>query len=86
MQSIQPKLVYVNGQEVEATQLDLYCIHDNLYDCANFTYQLIDANNTPLITGNITMSNPDYDLWNNDQNINYSAYQYAASILNVTLI
>lgn len=86
MQNIQPKLIYVNGQEIEATQLNLFCIADNLKDFANFTYQLIDVNGTPLLTGNITMTNPDYELWNNDQNINYSAYQYAASILNVTLI
>ena len=86
MENIQPKLIYVNGQEVEAIKLNLYSTSDNLVDSANFTYQLIDVNNTPLITGELRMFNPDYDLWNGDSNINYSAYQWAASKLNVTLI
>jgi hypothetical protein len=86
MQNIQPKQVYFNGAEVEATQLNLQTNFDNLLDTAFFYWQLFDVNNTPLLSGELTMTNPDYDLWNGDSNINYSAYQWAATILNVTLV
>lgn len=86
MQNIQPKQVYANGVEIQATQLSLQVINDNLKDNAIFFYQLFDENSTPLVSGNLTMTNPDYDLWNGDNDINYSAYQWAASLLNLTLV
>jgi hypothetical protein len=86
MQNIQPKQVYANGIEQNATQFNLQIINDNLIDSAIFNYQLLDAYSSPLISGNLTMTNPDYDLWNGDSDINYSAYQWAATKLNVTLV
>jgi hypothetical protein len=86
MQNIQPKQVYFNGVETNATQFILQIINDNLLDTAIFYYQLFDANTTPLVSGNLKMVNPDYDLWNGDNDINYSAYQWAATKLNLTLV
>lgn len=85
MKNIQPKQVYYNGIELDATQFSLKIIYDNLFDSAIFSYQLYDANTTPLVSGNLTMTNPDYDLWNGDSDINNSAYQWAATSLNLTL-
>jgi len=86
MKNIEPKLVYVNGSNVEATQFDLQSIFDNLLDTAIFSWRLFDANGTPLINGELKMVNPDYDLWSDDANINNSAYQWAATLLNLTLV
>lgn len=86
MHNIQPKQVYVNGVEVNATQFNLQIINDNLLNSAIFYYQLFDTNKTPLVSGNLKMTNPDYDLWNGDSDINYSAYQWAATLLNLTLV
>lgn len=86
MQNIQPKQIYFNGLEVEATKFNLQTNFDNLLNKAIFYWQLFDVNNTPLMSGELTMINPDYDLWNGDANINYSAYQWAAAILNITLV
>jgi len=86
MKNIQPKLVYVNGSNLEATQFDLQSIYDNLLDTAIFSWRLFDVNGTPLLNGELTMVNPDYDLWSDDTNINNSAYQWAATLLNLTLV
>jgi hypothetical protein len=85
MKNIQPKQVFFNGIETDATQFNLRIINDNLFDSAVFYYQLFDVNSTPLVSGNLTMTNPDYDLWNGVSDINYSAYQWAATKLNITL-
>ena len=86
MQNIQPKQVYVNGLETYSTLFNLQIINDNLLNTAIFYYQLCDDNKTPLVSGNLKMTNPDYDLWNGDSDINYSAYQWAATLLNLTLV
>jgi hypothetical protein len=85
MKNIQPRIVFFNGVETNATKFNLQIINDNLLNSAVFYYQLFDNNTTPLISGNLTMTNPDYDLWNGVSDINYSAYQWAASKLNITL-
>jgi hypothetical protein len=86
MKNIQPKQVYSNGLELIATQFNLQSTFDNLLDYANFYWQLLDENSQILLTGELKMTNPDYDLWNGDSNINNSAYQWAASLLNLTLV
>lgn len=85
MKNIQPKQVYFNGVETSATKFNLQIINDNLKDSAIFFYQLFDVLNTPLVSGNLTMGEPDYDLWNGDNDINNSAYQWAATKLNLIL-
>lgn len=85
MKNIQPKQVFYNGIEYNATQFSLQIINDNLFNGAIFYYQLYDVNSTPLVSGNLTMTNPDYDLWNGDSDINNSAYQWASTKLNLIL-
>lgn len=86
MKNIQPKQVFFNGVETNATQFNLKIINDNLLDTAIFYYQLFDANKTPLVSGNLTMNNPDYDVWGASEDINLSAYEWAATKLNLTII
>lgn len=86
MKNIQPKQVYFNGIEIDATQFQLQSTLDNLLDTAFFSWQLFDANGTPVANGQLTMTNPDYDLWSDDANINNAAYQWAATLLNLTLV
>jgi hypothetical protein len=86
MKNIQPIQLWVNGNQVTATQFQLQSIFDNLLNSAIFSWQLFDVNSTPLTKGELTMTNPDYDLWSDDANINNSAYQWAATLLNLTLV
>jgi len=85
MKQIQPITLWVNGQQATATLFSLIIINDNLLNSATFYWQLLDADAVKLADGNLTMGEPDYDVWSSTQDINQSAYDWAASKLNITL-
>jgi len=85
MKQIQPITLWVNGQEVTATLFSLIIINDNLLNSATFYWQLLDADAVKLQDGNLTMEEPDYDVWGSSADINLAAYEWAASKLNITL-
>jgi hypothetical protein len=85
MKQIQPIQIWVNGQQQTATLFSMYIVNDNLLNSATFNYQLLDADAISLISGNLTMGEPDYDVWGASGDINLAAYQWAATELNITL-
>lgn len=92
MRAIQPVNIWSGGQSLQANNLDMYVINDNLSSSATFYYQLlkvetIDDNTTTqqLAQGNLTMSGTDYDNWNATPDINDAAFVWAAGQLNLTL-
>jgi hypothetical protein len=92
MKAIQPVNIWSGGQSLQANNLDMYVISDNLSSSATFYYQLlkvetIDDNTTTqqLAQGNLTMSGTDYDNWNATPDINDAAFVWAAGQLNLTL-
>ena len=92
MKAIQPVNIWSGGQSLQANNLDMYVINDNLSSSATFYYQLlkvetIDDNMTTqqLAQGNLTMSGTDYDNWNTVPDINDAAFVWAAGQLNLTL-
>jgi hypothetical protein len=85
MKQIQPLTLWVNGQQKTATQFSLIIINDNLLDSATFYWQLLDADSIKLQDGNLTMDAADYAVWSSTQDINQSAYDWAANKLNITL-
>ena len=85
MKQIQPLTLWVNGQQKTATQFSLIIINDNLLDGATFYWQLLDADSVKLQDGNLTMDAADYAVWSSTQDINQSAYDWAANKLNITL-
>jgi len=86
MKQIQPFSLWVSGQQVTATLFNLIIINDNLTNSATFYWQLLDADAVKLQDGNLTMGEPDYDVWNSAQDVNLAAYQWAASKLNIILV
>jgi hypothetical protein len=86
MKQIQPLTLWVNGQQVTATEFSLIIINDNLLNSATFYWHLLDADSVKLQDGNLTMGEPDYDVWGSSADINLAAYQWAASKLNITLV
>ena len=86
MKEIQPLTLWVNGTQQTATLFNLQSINDNLLDSATFYWQLLDAESVKLQDGNLTMDATDYAIWSSAQDVNQSAYQWAASELNITLI
>ena len=92
MKAIQPVNIWTGGQSLQANNLDMYVISDNLSSSATFYYQLlkvetIDDNTSTqqLAQGNLTMSGTDYDNWNTTPDINDAAFVWAAGQLNLTL-
>jgi hypothetical protein len=85
MKQIQPITLWVNGQQKTATLFNLIIINDNLLNSATFYWQLLDADASKLADGNLTMGEPDYDVWGSSADINQAAYQWAATELNITL-
>jgi hypothetical protein len=85
MKQIQPFTLWVNGQQATATLFSLIIINDNLLNSATFYWQLLDASTIKLTDGNLTMDAADYAVWNSTQDVNQSAYDWAANKLNITL-
>ena len=85
MKQIQPLTLWVNGQQATATLFNLIIINDNLLNSATFYWQLLDADAVKLADGNLTIGEPDYDVWGSSADINLAAYQWAATELNIIL-
>jgi hypothetical protein len=85
MKQIQPIQIWVNGANQTATLFSLIIINDNLTNSATFYYQLLDADAVKLTEGNLTMGEPDYDVWGSTSDVNQAAYDWAASKLSITL-
>lgn len=86
MKQIQPIQIWVNGGDQTATLFSLIIINDNLTNSATFYWQLLDADAVKLADGNLTIGEPDYDVWGSSADINLAAYDWAASKLNITLV
>jgi hypothetical protein len=85
MKQIQPIQIWVNGADQTATLFNLIIINDNLTNSATFYYQLLDADAVKLTDGNLTIGEPDYDVWGSTADVNQAAYDWAASKLSITL-
>jgi len=85
MKQIEPFTLWVNGQQATATLFSLIIINDNLSSSATFYWQLLDADASKLADGNLTIGEPDYDVWGSTADINQAAYEWAASKLNIVL-
>jgi hypothetical protein len=86
MKEIQPITLWVNGTQQTATFFNLQSINDNLLDSATFYWQLTNDLENLLGAGNLTMDAADYAIWSSTQDVNQSAYDWAASKLNITLV
>ena len=86
MKPIQAVDVWVNGTTVQATQLTLTLVYDNLSTEGVFEYHLSDNDNNSLIEGRLPISGTDYDLWGQSLDANADAYIFAANQLNLILI
>ncbi len=88
MKQIQPIQIWVNGQEQTGNFINAYIINDNLQDSATFYWAIFtaDIHGTQLSQGNLTISEPNYSIWDATADINEAAYQWICSQLGLTLI
>jgi hypothetical protein len=97
MKQITPFAVWFNGSNVDAEYFAMKSIDDNLEDSAQFYWQLFaktqDADGNDIVgqaisQGGLTMSPQEYEDWNNEPGgtMNSYAYNWAANILNITIL
>jgi len=86
MKAIQPIDVWINGTTIQATQLTLTLVYDNLATEGVFEYHLSDNDNNSLIEGKLPIAGIDYETWGQSLDANADAYVFAANQLNLTLI
>lgn len=86
MKEIQPISIWYNGQIVQATQLWLNSISDNLSTNASFNYWLTDNNQIRLTQGFLLMEGADYTTYSTSPDSNAYAYSWGATQLNLTLV
>jgi hypothetical protein len=85
MKQIEPKTIWINGEEKNAVQINVVSLYDDLSTRAEFRYDLLTADQLELAKGTVDIAGEDYLLWNGDVDINMSAYQYVVSKLNLVL-
>lgn len=85
MKQIEPKIIWNNGEEDTAVQINVVSIYDDLSTRATFRYDLFTADQLELAKGTVDIAGEEYLLWNGDVDINMSAYQYVVSKLNLVL-
>jgi hypothetical protein len=86
MINIKPVQVFTNYGPKLAVKFNLNSIDDDLQSFCKFQYFLCDENGASLYSGNLTMNEPDYSLWNSGTNINQDAYVWATTELGLTII
>ena len=88
MKQIQSIQIWVNGQEQTGNWINAYIINDNLQDSATFYWAIFtaDIDSNKLTDGNLTINDPEYDVWGQSSDINEAAYEWIADQLNLTLI
>jgi len=82
MKQITPFTIWYSGSTETATQINTYCINDNLTTQAQFYWALYDVNNIILQSGNLTMTGADYTAYETNQ----YAYDWIAKQLNITYV
>jgi len=88
MKQIQPVQIWVNGQEQTGNYINAHIINDNLESFATFYWAIYNNHSNVLLlsAGNLTISEPDYSVWDDTADINLAAYEWICSQLGLTLI
>lgn len=85
MKTIQPRMVWYNGQETEATVLNAFASDVRLNESANFSFYLFIQNENGSLTqvnnGSLLMSGQDYQDWDQDS----FAWDWIATQLNLVI-
>jgi hypothetical protein len=88
MKQIQPVQIWNNGSVQTGSFINAYIINDNLENSATFYWSIYTAEigGNKISEGNLTISEPDYSVWDSTADINLAAYQWICSQLGLTLI
>ena len=88
MKQIEPIQIWVNGQIKTGNYINCYISYDNLKDFATFFWAIYSAEIDGILisSGEETMTEPDYSIWDTTSDINQSAYEWVCNKLGLTLI
>lgn len=89
MKTIEPVMVWFNGQEIQATVLKAIVSNDDLLNTATFQYQLMKENSVnefysyleSVVQNFLTITGEEYLAWDS----NDYAYNWIANQLNLTI-
>ena len=86
MKYIQPIEIWIDGNIVKGTILNIFVIYDNLNDSATFYYALysgtLEEIGQKLTDSNITMTPEDYKNWQDDTTL----YDWISKTLSITFL
>jgi hypothetical protein len=88
MKQIQPVQIWTNGQVQTGNYINAYIINDNLLDSATFYWAIFtsDIDGNQLSEGNLSIIDPEYDVWGQSSDINQAAYEWICDQLGLILI
>lgn len=78
---IKPVKVWKNGATIDADEIDLTVVYDDLESSAKLYYVLTDSTGVQLSDGNIDVSGDDYKAWNRAPNRINWVYNFAIRFL-----
>ena len=83
MKQIEPISIWDNGKTQSAEILNAYAVNVTLGVSATFYYSLMSDSKQTLATGNLTMSENDYDKWSDNDDY---AWEFIATKLNLVIV
>ena len=83
MKQIEPIQIWDNGKTQSAEILNAYAVNVTLGTSATFYYSLMSESKQTLATGNLTMSENDYDKWSDSDDY---AWEFVATKLNLVIV
>jgi hypothetical protein len=92
MKQIEPVQIWVNGSVQTGSWINAIIREDNLKDFAIFYWAIFEDGSEPdtqglqISSGNLTINEPDYSVWDSTADINLAAYQWICDQLGLTLI
>jgi hypothetical protein len=88
MKQIEPVQIWLNGSVKIGNYIDSFISYDNLKDSATFTWAIYNSeiDTISISSGQLTMVEPDYSIWDSTADINQSAYEWICDQLSLTLI
>lgn len=83
MKQIEKVSIWDNGKTLNAEILNAYAVNVTLGVSATFYYSLMSESKQTLATGNLTMSENDYDKWSDSDDY---AWEFVATKLNLVIV
>jgi hypothetical protein len=86
MKAIQPVQTWHNGEQVEAVEINITSVYDDLATSAKLYYELLTEGGVKVADGNYDITGEAYEEWGDSGDVNAEAYEMVADALNIILV